>query len=147
MSQIQVLNLEHLEQKAPPNILGINIRLPKEPAYAEYNQKVINTLQDMKANQLSRSIIKSTFYTLRRLNKETDLMNPEEVKLKIADWKIEKQSKQKHLNNYDYFCQTNQIYWETPSLRWDTKIPITPSFKQAEEIIAAAQTIHASHNL
>jgi integrase len=141
MTQIPVLNFK---QEAPPKILGISIYLPKDPAYAEYNQKVLNTLQDMKANQLSRNTVKSAFHTLKRLNRETDLMNPEEVKLEIAEWEISKQSKQKHLNNYDYFCQTNQIYWEKPSLRWDAKVPITPSFKQAEEIIAAAPTMHAA---
>ncbi len=126
------------------NIHGLNICLPDEPAYAEYNQRIIDTLMEMKASQLSRATIRMTYHTLRRLNKETDIMDPELVKLAIADWKLDNQSKQKHLNGYGCFCQANRIYWDKPILKWDTKVPITPSAKQAAEIIAAAPTLNSA---
>lgn len=104
----------------------------------------------MTATGLKKNTKDSTFRTLRRLNKETDLMNPEAVKLHIGKLKkkngepLENSSKQKIANNYDYFVQANQLQWEKPIYKYDTKIPITPTREQAEAIISSAPTLNAA---
>ncbi len=92
----------------------------------------------MQANAKSANTIRSAFYTLRTLNRIADLMNPEAVKMKISEMKVSNQTKQKHINNYTYFCTTNKIQWQRPTYTWDTKIPIIPLKQNVETIIAAA---------
>jgi integrase len=119
-------------------------KLDDDPAYTEYSTKVDKTIQDLKGNQKSKNTLKSVISTLRKLNHETDLMNPEAVKQTISEWKLCNQSKQKHLNNYAYFAKTNKIQWEKPKLKWDTKVPITPTREQAEAIIASAPSLNSA---
>jgi integrase len=99
---------------------------------------------------LKKNTIDPVFYTLQSLNRVVDLMNPEAVKLQIG--KLTKNNgepaanatKQKTANNYDYFVQTNGLQWEKPSYTIEEKTPITPTLRQAEEIIAASPTLHAA---
>jgi integrase len=111
---------------------------PTDLALQEYQDKIINTLEDLTANGLSENTIKSATYTLKRLNRETDLMNPEAVKLHIGKLAVSNQTKQKLINNYEYFCKTNQIQWIKPIYHWDTKIPIIPLKQNVETIISAS---------
>ena len=53
-------------------------------------------------------------------------------------------SSQKKANNYNYFVVANGLTWEKPVYHWDTKVPITPSKTQAEDIISAAQSVNAA---
>jgi integrase len=131
-------------------ILDFNLLLDDDPAYAEYNTKIINTLETMKAKGLKRSTVKSAYKTLRELNRHVDLMNPEAVKLhisnmkntKVKDQDLNDQSRQKHVNNYDYFVKYNGLKWEKPIYKWDTKTPIAPTKLQADLIIASAPSLN-----
>jgi integrase len=136
-----------------PRIVGKSTSLSKlddDPALQEYNSQILKTIEEMTATGLKKNTKDSTFRTLRRLNRETDLMNPEAVKLHIGKLckkngePLENSSKQKITNNYDYFVQANGLQWTKPVYKYDTKVPITPTREQAEAIISAAPTIHAA---
>jgi integrase len=78
-------------------------------------------------------------------------MNPEEVKKAISEMKhcktkdpLDDQSKQKHLNNYNYFTITNHLQWQKPKLKWNTKVPITPTKEQAETIISSSPSLNSA---
>jgi hypothetical protein len=82
-------------------ILDLPVVLDYGPAYEDYNKRIIKTLQQMAADGRKRSTIKSAIWTLRSLNREADLMNPEAVKLHIANMKDkhgEPASGKKHLD-------------------------------------------------
>jgi len=126
------------QPKKFPRIEGFLGKLDDDPALNEYADRIINTIRHVTAKGLSQNTIYHLKYALKRLNRETDLMNPEAVKLYVANLKISNQSKQKFLNNYDYFCKANGLEWAKPSYDWDAKIPIIPSKEYVESIIAAA---------
>lgn len=133
----QACILDH-QPKEFPEIPSFLSKLDDDPALQEYTNKVINTINQIKANGKAENTIKSAFYTLRRLNRETDLMNPEAVKTHIANLKVSNSTKQKLINNYEYFCKTNKLQWEKPTYHWDAKIPIIPLKQNVESIISAA---------
>ena len=92
--QARILN--HQPKKSP-KIQGFLSMLddgPTDIALQEYQDKIINTLEEMTANGLAENTIKSATYTLKRLNRETDLMNPEAVKLHIGKLAVSNQTKQ-----------------------------------------------------
>jgi len=51
-----------------PVILDLTIVLDDEPAYAEYNTRIIKTLEQMAADGRKRATIKSATWTLRAIN-------------------------------------------------------------------------------
>ncbi len=124
--------------KEIPEIHGFALKLDDDPALQEYTHRVINTIEQLRANGKAENTIKSVTFTLKRLNRETDLMNPEAVKLHIGNLKVSNQTKQKLINNYGCFCKTNEIEWNKPVYHWDTKIPIIPTKENVELIIASA---------
>ena len=113
-------------------------KLDDDPAFQEYNDKILNTIDSLTANGKSKNTLRSVQYSLRILNREADLMNPEAVKLAIGKLNVSNQTKQKHINNYGYFCKANNIEWERPVYKWDAKTPIVPSKHNVEAIISAA---------
>jgi integrase len=121
-----------------PSFLG---KLDDDPTHGylqEYECGIIKTLLSLKANGKSDNTVKSVNFTLKRLSRETDLMNPEAVKLHIANLAVSNQTKQKLANNYNYFCLENNLPWNKPVYHWDTKIPIIPLKQNIEAITAAA---------
>jgi hypothetical protein len=65
--------------------LGSLTKLDYDPAYAEYNAKIIKTLQSMTADGRKRNTVKGTMKTLRELNRHFDLMTPDTVKLLMCN--------------------------------------------------------------
>ena len=68
-------------------IQGYSVILDYGPAYEDYNNRIIKTLQQMVADGRKRATIRSAVWTLRTLNRRVDLMNPEAVKLATANLK------------------------------------------------------------
>jgi hypothetical protein len=59
-------------------ILDLPVVLDYGPAYEDYNNRIIKTLQQMTADRRKRATtIKSAVWTFRSLNRDVDLMNPE----------------------------------------------------------------------
>ncbi len=56
------------QPKKLPKIQGFLSKLDDDPALQGYTTKVLNTIEQIKANGKAENTIKSAFYTLRRLN-------------------------------------------------------------------------------
>jgi len=133
-----------------PVILDLPVVLDYGPAYEDYNNLIIKTLQQMAADGRKRATIKSVVWTLRTLNRHVDLMNPDAVKLHIANLKDKNgepasdATKHKHIWNYNYFVKTNGLTWIKPKYKYDLPVPITPTKEQAETIITTAPTFNSA---
>ena len=114
------------------------------PALGEYNPRILKTLDDMLKNGKSRSTQKSTFYALREMNRKVDLMNPESVKEYIALKECSPATKEKIAKGYNYFVLSNELQWQKPIYKYDSKVPIAPTKEQAEAIISSAPSINAA---
>ncbi len=131
-------------------IHGFNLLLDDGPAYADYNERILKTLEKMLGNGKAKSTRRQTANTLRLLNRQVDLMNPEAVKSFIGNLKKKNKqdaseaTKQKIANNYNYFVENNGLQWEKPFYKYDSKVPITPTKEQTEAIISSAPTMHSA---
>lgn len=131
-------------------IHGFALLLDDGPAFQDYNNRIIKTLEKMLAEGKKLNTRRQVCNTLRGINRHVDLMEPETVKLYIGSLLKENEeptneaTKQKKANNYDYFVKCNNLTWQKPIYHWNTKVPITPSKTQAEQIISAAPSINAA---
>ncbi|MGA3191311.1 MAG: site-specific integrase [Candidatus Bathyarchaeia archaeon] len=82
---------------------------------------------------------------LRQLARETDITNPEAVKLYIAEAKNQKtkrplsdESKNKFLYVYDKYCQKQGITWNKPYYKTEEKTPLIPTTENVNAIIDTA---------
>ena len=126
---------------------GFCLNLDNSPAYQDYNQRIINTLE-MLADGKKLNTRRQVCNTLRQLNRHVDLMNPEAGKTHIATMTkknkdgttepLSDASKQKKVNNYDYFVIHNSLAWQKPFYTYDSKVLMTPTETQANEIISAS---------
>jgi integrase len=150
--QAGVIIRQHGQNPVTPDtrILDYSVVLDDEPAYAEYNQRIINTLQQMASDGRKRATIKSATWTLKQLNRKADLMNPESVKKEISELKNKNgepasdAKKHKMIWNYNYFVKTNGLQWIKPKYKYDLPVPITPTKEQAETIIASAPSMDSA---
>jgi integrase len=104
----------------------------------------------MASDGRKRATIKSSTQTLRILNKNVNLMEPEAVKLYVANstnldgTPTSDARKHKHVWNYNYFVKANGLTWTKPKYKYDLKVPITPTRDQAEAIIASAPSMNSA---
>jgi integrase len=103
------------------------------------------TLIELKKNGKSDNTIRSVSYSLRKLQANTDLHDPETVKLYIANLKLRNNTKQRLVDSYNYFCQANAIQWTRPKYyKWDRIIPIIPTKENIYKIISRATKKYAT---
>jgi integrase len=108
-------------------------------------QDIIKTLLKMQSAGLSeKGTVKAVSYRLRYLAKNTDLTNPEAVKLFISQMKQNDSYKQTMVKAYNYFATTNNIQWIRPKYKWNRKIPLIPTTETVKRIISAASKKYAT---
>ena len=92
--------------------------------------------------------MKSTFNSvndrLKYLAKHTDLNNPEEVKLFIANMPHANSYKLNMVKAYNYVCITNGFKWEKPKYKAEKKIPLIPTTDNVNKIISASTKKYAT---
>jgi integrase len=93
----------------------------------------------MKANGHAESTIKDTNILLTVLSRTADLTNPEEVKLTIANMKIQNASKENYAKAYTHLARKNQIQWKRPTYKTTRKIPIIPTRENIMKVISASK--------
>ena len=105
-------------------------------------ERIVNTLLYMKADAKKECTIKCIGYKLSRMQKETDLNNPQTIQLYVANLThpktkkpMESASKNKFLTAYDHYCKANGIQWKKPYYKVAEKIPIIPTPRQVQAII------------
>ena len=135
-------------------IHGFALLLDDGPAFQDYNNRIIKTLEKMLGNGKAKHTRKQVGNTLRQLNRVINLMEPEAVKVYIGNLKkkdrynkqteepASEATKQKYANNYDYFVTSNSLTWKKPFYKYNSKVPITPTKEQAETIISSAPSLN-----
>jgi len=101
-------------------------------------------LLEAKKKGLAETTLLSISYSLKQLAESVNLNNPEEVKMYVAKLKVSKATKTKLLNNYNYYCMTNEIEWTRPHYKWERKIPIIPTTANIDKIISASTPKYAT---
>jgi integrase len=119
-------------------------KLDDDPLKITTRNKIINTLLKCRNNGLSESTLKSIASSFRQITKNADINNPEEVKRFIANLKLSNNTKQKHANNYNYYCKINGLQWEKPYYRQERKIPLIPTTENINKIISASSNKYAT---
>jgi integrase len=124
------------------------IRRPQQ--IAEYPDNIIKnavekTLLELTKNGLSENTIRSVRTSLRKLMANTDLHDPEAVKLYIANLKLRNNTKQRLIYSYAHFCKVNEIQWTRPKYyKWDRIQPIIPTKEAIYKIISGASKKYAT---
>ena len=103
-----------------------------------YNALIINTLIKATNSGKAKNTVRSISYSLRQINRNADLKNPEDVKAYIANSPVCNATKTKLCFAYNWFCQTNGIEWTKPRYKWERKIPIIPTTANVDKIISAS---------
>ncbi|MDH5374953.1 MAG: tyrosine-type recombinase/integrase [Candidatus Bathyarchaeota archaeon] len=119
-------------------------KLDDDPSTNETRNRIINTLLKCKNSGLAESTLKSIASSFRQISQNADLNNPESVKAFIANLKLSNNTKQKHANNYNYYCKANGIKWEKPYYRAERKIPLIPTTENVNKIISASSNKYAT---
>jgi len=96
-----------------------------------------------KNSGLAESTLKSIASSFRTISKNADINKTEAVKTFIANLKLSNNSKQKHANNYNYYCKYNGLKWEKPYYRQERKIPLIPTTANINKIISASSKKYA----
>jgi len=80
---------------------------PQQPT--RYQDLIINTLINATNSGKSKNTVQSISYSLKQLNQNADLKNPEHVKAYLANCKVCNATKTKLCFAYNWFCKTNNI--------------------------------------
>src|SRR5208283_4807278 len=87
---------------------GVIIRTRRRAPYTglcyKYEPEIIKTLLTMQNNGLKQGTLRVVNYQLKYLEKNSDLMNPEQVKAFIAQMKQANSYKQCMVKAYNYFA-------------------------------------------
>jgi len=110
----------------------------------KHEDRIINTLLAMKNRGLSENTLITTSQKLNQLGRNTNLMNPKEVLTFIADHKVANSTKQKLIDCYQNFANTNKITFQKPTYKWERKIPLIPTTENIYKVISASSQKYAT---
>ena len=91
----------------------------------------------MQNNGLKQGTLRAVNYQLKYLDKNSDLMKPQEVKAFIAQMKQANSYKQCMVKAYNYFADINGIQRLETHFKYQRKIPLIPSSENVRKIISA----------
>jgi len=98
----------------------------------------------MQNNGLKQGTLKAVNYQLKYLDKNIDLMKPEQVKAFIAQMKQANSYKQCMVKAYNYFADINGIQRLETHFKYQRKIPLIPSSENVRKIISASSKKYAT---
>jgi hypothetical protein len=102
---------------------------------------IANTLIKLQNDARKESTVKATDYILKYLSRNTNLLEPEEVKKFISQAKTKEgspvaaQTKNKWLFCYNNFCKYNEIKWIKPYYKVPESSPLIPTTQDVQAII------------
>ena len=137
-----LIQTSHSEARMPPSDMVTRPRAHTQGI--KHEDRIINTLLEMKRRGLSENTLYTTSQKLNQLGRNTNLMNPEEVLTFIADHKVSNATKQKLVGCYQYFCNTNNLTFQKPTYKWERKIPLIPTTENIYKIISASSQKYAT---
>ncbi len=100
---------------------------------------IVEVLLKLRLSGLSDGSLKTISDNLKRLAKYVDLNNPDEVKLYVANLKVENSFKNQLLKCYGYFLNINGIQWSKPYYRYERKIPRIKHKDKILQVISASK--------
>jgi len=100
------------------------------------NPDIINILIKMRNNAKADNTIKNTAKALRRLDRDTDLNNPEQVKQYIANMQVSDGYKKAFCVAYNKYCKHYKIQWQMPKYRVQPKLIKIPTKEKLQMIIS-----------
>jgi len=103
------------------NLYGYPPKLDENPPFYG-NPDIINILIKMRNNAKADNTIKNTAKALRRLDRDTDLNNPEQVKQYIANMQVSDGYKKAFCVAYNKYCKHYEIQWQMPKYRVHPKL-------------------------
>jgi len=115
---------------ARPRALSTGLRRKNE---------IINTLLKLKASGLTEGTLRNISYSLTKLDKLADLNEPEQVKLAIAEMKVENSYKTNLSKAYNYYTIVNEIKWTHAKYPTERNMPKIPSRENIMKIISHAK--------
>lgn len=113
-------------------------RLRAQTNGIRYEDKIINSLLQLKNKGLYDNTLKTISQKLNQLSRNSDLMKPSEVLTYIANLKVTNSTRQKLANCYEYFCRVNTIEFQKPKYRCEETVPIIPTTENVTKIISAS---------
>jgi len=102
-------------------------------------EEIINTLIKLKASGLTEGTLRNISYSLAKLDRLTDLNEPEQVKLAIANLKVQNSYKTNISKAYNYYTIVNQIKWTHGNYPAEPSLPKIPSRENIMKIISHAK--------
>ena len=100
------------------------------------NPEIINILIKMKGNAKAYNTIANTAKALRRLDKDADLNNPEQVKQYIANMQVSDGYKKNLCVAYNKYCKHYKIQWQMPKYTPQPKFIKIPTKEKLKMIIS-----------
>ncbi len=108
-----------------------------KPFQAEVKGKILEYAWWLKKNGRSEQTIKGRIKLLNSLAKVCNIMDPEHVKLVIAEAKWNINSKRLTVTVYDDFAKFAGLSWEKPKYRKVETLPFIPLEKEIDQLIAS----------
>ena len=105
-----------------------------EPRAEEH---IINYALHLKRNGRSEHTVKRSIYLLTRLSKLTDLSNPEEVKLVLANLKWKDTTKKMTAYTLKAYYEYSKIPYEMPRYKTRRELPFIPTEEELDLLIAS----------
>ena len=130
------------------SILGIpkehNLVAIRRPPSQKYEAEIINTLIHATNSGKAHNTTRLISYSLRQLDRNADLMKPNEIATYIANAKVSANTKNKLALAYQWFTKTNGVQYEKPYFKVERKIPMIPTTENIKKIIAASTDKYAT---
>jgi len=108
-----------------------------KPSYEEQLVRIQQHALWLKKNGYAESTIYGTTGCFKALAKDTNLMNPEDIKENIAFRPVTNATKEKLCTMYDRFCTQHGIKWSMPRYRRKRKLPYVPMESDIDQLINA----------
>jgi len=108
------------------------------------NGNVINTLIKLKALGLSPKTVELVSYRLKRLSRDVDLDNSNEVAQCIANMNVSNSYKDTFVKAYCYYVKFNGLTWTKPKYKWERNVPRIPTSEAINKIISHATKKYAT---
>ena len=121
--------------RAPKAISTEIIPQELKPIAPDIDARIANTLIKCQADTLTPVTVKAIKNSLRQLARQANLLDPEDVKVKVStaiNTKTKKpttpETKNRLLYAYDKFCKYNAIQWTKPYYKTEEKTPLARAF-------------------
>jgi len=106
---------------------------------ASFSEDITNFLLYRKRNGIAHYTIINEVRTLKKLAREVNLNNPEEVKTAIANAKVSNTTKSKRAKQYSAYLKFKGVQWQQPKYKEETHIPFIPTEQELDLLLTSCR--------